>query len=118
MSPFFRRLVACLLFVLLPFQALATDTGACAKSMSDCAEMTEMMMHGDCCDDAHADDAPDGAHSCASEAGCMAAYAVAIPATVTLSAFASAVNDVGAGQSSSYRSFIPDTLQRPPCFFS
>lgn len=113
MSPFLRRLVACLMFVLLPFQALAAPHGQCGNGTSDCAEM---MMQGDCCDhEASAGASSDGAHHCVSAAGCMsAAYAIAIPAEIRQAAPAAAASDIGPASPTFYRSFIPEALQRPP----
>lgn len=100
------------MFVLLPFQALATDPGACANAQSDCAEM---MMQADCCDHGASHEAsPDGTHNCASAEGCMAAYAIAIPAEIRQTAPAAVASATGADSLTIYRSFVPAALQRPP----
>ncbi len=102
-----RRLFACLLLVLLPFQAMAVSLGAMEKQAGPCAQM--MMADMDCCDSDGGD-------------GCAPASCLGVTATVAAVLPVAAAPLAGQGQPCARpggpphypASFIPDSPQRPP----
>ena len=107
MSRFVRHLFACLLLVLLPFQALAASFAVAAAPVVSC---TEQMMDGmDCCDEEST--------SCPGAGDCVVHVVIALPvpasATCILPCSSAAIAPVPA----LHESYIPDRLQRPPQAF-
>ncbi|HEX8611155.1 MAG TPA: hypothetical protein VF800_07680 [Telluria sp.] len=104
-----RRLLACLLLVLLPFQAIGAVVAAC-----DCAtEMTQMM---DCCD--HDSDQPASGAHCGAALGCMSAAAPALLACTPAPVLLPQGSVAAAPPVHFHDSFIPDGPQRPPRLLS
>lgn len=101
MSRTVRHLFACLLLVLLPFQALAASLAMAEAPVVSCAE--QMMDEMDCCDNV-----------CMEAGDCAVYAAIAIPVpTSTAPVFpvsAAAIAPVP----SLHESTIPDGLERPP----
>ncbi|NHZ61516.1 hypothetical protein [Massilia genomosp. 1] len=101
----FRRLLACLLLVLMPFQAIGASVSACACP----SQMMQMM---DCCD--HDSDVQASDSHCGAALGCMAAPAPALPERVPAAAMPSQGGIAAATPVHFHDSFIPDGPQRPP----
>lgn len=98
-----RHLFACLLLVLLPFQALAASYAVAEAPLASCAGM---MMDGmDCCDEGACPDTSNCAANVAAAALPVPASAPPIlPGRDAALAFVPELHD----------SFIPDRLPRPP----
>ena len=105
MSRAVRHLFACLLLVLLPFQALAASYAMADAPLVSCADM--MLAGMDCCDD-DSGTCPDASH-------CTVHFAaIALPVAASASP-ALPGNRAGlASVPALHDSFIPDRLQRPP----
>jgi hypothetical protein len=115
MSASLRRIVAVLLFLLLPFQAIAGTVAACKSAMSGCTQ--QMMQHKGCSDQtdkAPADGGCGGASSCAATPASPAALfdelALLLPKLQSVA--------TACAPPRLHRSFIPDRLQRPPCYLA
>jgi rRNA maturation protein Nop10 len=118
-----RSVVACLLLVLLPLQAIASVAGL--RAMPDCPMMT--MQQDDCAEYGEptpqmhqADDQPrHGEHAqdsnpCGIGAGCPAMGGVAVLPAAHQFSVASGAIKLSTTVTSHYISFVPAGLQRPP----
>ncbi|MDM5178955.1 hypothetical protein PO883_17275 [Massilia sp. DJPM01] len=105
----FRRLLACLLLVLLPFQAMAAGVAACDAAGRACSEQMMRMM--DCCD--HGDQSSSDLH-CGSAFGCLSAAAHALLPGVPAPLVQSQAGAVAVVPVHFHDSFIPDGPHRPP----
>jgi hypothetical protein len=104
MSRAVRHLFACLLLVLLPFQALAASMSIGSAPVVSCAEQMEAGM--DCCDQ-DSTTCPDASH-CSVHAAIAVPLLAVVPAAFPLSA--ASISPVP----SLHESYIPEGLQRPP----
>jgi hypothetical protein len=123
-----RRLVACLLLVLLPLQVFASiNTHSCAQTMPNCPSM---QAGGDgCCkhgmpahaaiDDGAQSGQNDHTHSdmspCGGATSCAPVMSMAAQASAVLVVALPVGNSWLPPATESYLSFIPDGLHRPPC---
>ncbi|MFB9240418.1 hypothetical protein IV454_24570 [Massilia antarctica] len=105
----FRRLLACLLLVLLPFQAMAAGVAACNAAGRACSEPMMQMM--DCCD--HGDQSSPELH-CGTAFGCMSAAAPALLPDMSVPVVLSQPRALALAPVQFHDSFIPDGPQRPP----
>ena len=105
----FRRLLACLLLVLLPFQATAASVAACEAAGRPCSEQMMQMM--DCCD--HGDQSSSDLH-CGTAFGCMSAAAPALLPGVPVPLMLSQPRALAPAPVQFHDSFIPEGPQRPP----
>ena len=105
MSRAIRHLFACLLLVLLPFQALAASFAMAEAPLVSCADM---MMDGmDCCDQ--------DSGTCPDASNCTVHFAaIALPVATSASPAFPGNRAAAAPVSALHDSFIPDGLQRPP----
>ena len=105
MSRAVRHLLACLLLVLLPFQALAASFAMADAPLISCADM---MMDGmDCCDE--------DSGACPDASNCTVHFAaIALPVATGAAPVFPGSDAVLAIVPALHDSFIPDGLQRPP----
>lgn len=102
MSHAIRRLFACLLLVLLPFQALAVGDAASKAPLMACP--AAMMAEMDCCD---------GAGGC-SALDCLAVAPAALPSSALPALAAGAHPEPAPTAALLHESYLPDGPQRPP----
>ena len=105
MSRAVRHLFACLLLVLLPFQALAASLAMAEAPVVTCAE--QMMDGMDCCDDV-----------CIEAGDCAVHAAIAVPVAASTAPLFPVSAAAIAPVPSLHESTIPDGLERPPQAFS
>ncbi len=103
MSRAIRHLFACLLLVLLPFQALAASAAMGEAPALPCAE--QMMDGMDCCEDDTI---------CPVAGECAVHIAVALPAEPRIMAAFPGPEPAAAPVPALHESHIPERLQRPP----
>ena len=105
MSRAVRHLFACLLLVLLPFQALAAGFAMAEAPVVACAE--QMMGDTDCCDDV-----------CMEAGDCALYAAIAVPVAARTTPVFPGSDAAITPAPSLHESTIPDGLERPPQAFS
>ena len=105
MSSSLRRFFACLLLVLLPFQAFAAGDAASKAPLVACS--AAMMAEMGCCD---ADDSGAGCHA----SDCITPALATVPADVQVAAAPPLRLPAAESVPGGYRSHIPDGPQRPP----
>jgi hypothetical protein len=103
-----RRLLACLLIMLLPFSAVAGSLTALATLARPCPHAS--MPKADCCKH----DAKSGAQSACCAAAAAAVTATAMPAQITSARPIRAHRARATAVIEFYDSFIPDSLHPPP----
>lgn len=109
MSKPIRRLVACLLLVLLPLQAFAGVVAASEKAVKPCPQQ---MQGSECCDKAKP--APDQLKCCAG-AACAPAPSMSALLPNAVKPLPKIFRTVAIDPPRvGFDSFIPDSLQRPP----